>query len=333
MNKYNCDLLKNLPVPEELIEKALMVPESAEKTPAVLPWYRRTRMIAAAASVVLVTTLGFSAFFLFRNKKPPVKATYEAVEPTAFATDAPTEPDDDPATEPTDSVEKATEPVAKPSERATEAATRTSSERSVTTVPTVPGDISATNEDQTAAPEQPSPTSAARQKSPKQSESTEKALPKPVIQPNEVMPVIPTEQALETTVPTVIPTDASHDPSPWVFLLAPTGDSGDPTASTSVPSGSMFAPPIYAHGSPDGLTGSGKVYCALYDVDGELMGGGELLSPERLTTVIWNRGGNLWLKYVVPQGILPDSGTYEIRLYNEDGREIARYTDYVVVPV
>lgn len=333
MNKYNCDSLKNLPVPEELIEKALMVPESAEKTPAVLPWYRRTRMIAAAASVVLVTTLGFSAFFLFGNKKPPVKATYEAVEPTAFATDAPTEPDDDPATEPTDIVEKATEPVAKPSERATEAATRTSSDRSVTTVPTVPGDMSATNEDQTAAPEQPAPTSAARQKSPKQSESTEKALPKPVIQPNEVMPVIPTEQALETTVPTVIPTDASHDPSPWVFLLAPTGDSGDPTAPTSVSSGSMFAPPIYAHGSPDGLTGSGKVYCALYDVDGELMGGGELLSPERLTTVIWNRGGNLWLKYVVPQGILPDSGTYEIRLFNEDGREIARYADYVVVPV
>lgn len=329
MNKYNCDSLKNLSVPEELIEKALMIPETAEKTPAVLPWYRRTRMIAAAASVVLVTALGVSAFFLFGNKKPPVKANHEAVDLTAIATDVPTEP--------TDSAEKASEPVAKPSETATEAATetspRTSSGRSVTTVPTVAGGMSATNDDQTATPEEPAPTSAVRQESPEQSESTEKRLPDPVVQPNDVQPVIPTEHAVEPTVPSVIPTDAPNDPSPWVFLLAPTGDSGDPTAPTSASTGGTFAPPIYAHGSPDGLTGSGKVYCALYDPDGALMGGGELLSPERLTTVIWNSGGNLWLKYVVPQGMLPDSGTYEIRLYNEDGREIARYADYVVVPV
>ena len=264
MNKYNCDSLKNLPVPDELIEKALAIPETAEKAPVALPWYRRTRIIAAAASVVLVTALGVSAFFLFGNKKPSVKAFHEAVEPTAFATDAPTAPVDDPATEPTDSAKKASEPAVKPSETATETATeaarRTSSGRivTITTITTSPtrGE-SAQSGDQTVDPVQPAPTSTAPQGTFEKTAPTEKVAPKPVAQPTDPKPTPPIAPTVEpTSQPSQAPTDTPIDPDPWEFLLAPTGDSGDPTAPTSVPSGGMFAPPIYAHGSPDGLTGS-----------------------------------------------------------------------------
>lgn len=86
MNEYNCNSLKNLPVPDALIEKALAIPDTAEKAPAALPWYRQTRMIAAAASIVLVTIMGFFAYFFFGNKNPiPVKT-----DPTVSVTDSPT---------------------------------------------------------------------------------------------------------------------------------------------------------------------------------------------------------------------------------------------------
>lgn len=340
MNKYNCDSLKNLPVPDELIEKALAIPETAEKPAAVLPWYRQNRMIAAAASIMLVAVMGMTSFFLFgkiNDDVIPVRKVITASETPSENSIVPMSEniDDTAATESTVAATEREKPTDRPSasESPQVADNRTAPPYVIIHQPATQAYAEGqprenhpepTQSDQRGT-EQPAPVEQATENPAPTERATEK--PAPVIQPTDSPVTAPTEPY------TSAPTETPFNPQPWEFLLAPTGDIGDPTAPTSVPSGSMFAPPIYAHGSPDGLTGSGKVYCALYDVDGELMGGGELLSPERLTTVIWNRGGNLWLKYVVPQGILPDSGTYEIRLYNEDGREIARYTDYVVVPV
>ena len=96
MNEFNCNSLKNLPVPDALIEKAMAIPETVEKAPAVLPWYRQTKMIAAAASIVLVTVMGFTVYFLFGNKSLiPV-----AANPTVSVTDSPTNSTSD-GTQPT----------------------------------------------------------------------------------------------------------------------------------------------------------------------------------------------------------------------------------------
>ena len=87
MKQFNCDSLKNLPVPEELIEKAVAIPETAAKTPAALPWFRNTKLIAAAASVVLVTAIGSTVYFIFGNKNPIPVAEYSPVTASELQTE------------------------------------------------------------------------------------------------------------------------------------------------------------------------------------------------------------------------------------------------------
>lgn len=67
MDKHNFDSLKNLKAPREWIEKAALIPESAEKRRA-FPLYR----VTAAASVVLVALIGLSAFLLFGRGQAPI---------------------------------------------------------------------------------------------------------------------------------------------------------------------------------------------------------------------------------------------------------------------
>lgn len=336
MNKYNCDSLKNLPVPDELIEKALAIPETAEK-PAALPWYRQNRMIAAAASIMLVAVMGMTAFFLFgkiNDDVIPVRKVITASETPSENSTVPMSEnvDDTAATESTVAATEREKPTDRPSvsESPQVGDNRTAPPYVIIQQPAT--QVYAEDQPRENTPEptqhdqrgtdQPAPFERATETPAPTERATEKSAP--VVQPTDPPVTAPTEP--QTSAPTETPVNLQ----PWEFLLAPTGDSGDPSAPTTSSPGKISAPPIYAHGSPDGLTGSGKVYCALFDLDGTLMGGGELLSPERLTTVIWNKNGKLWLKYVVPQGMLPHSGDYEIRLYNEDGQVIARYADYIV---
>ncbi len=100
MRKVNFHTLDNLTVPPALIEKALAIPTSSENTPAVLPWYRRSRMIAAAASIVLVVLAGISVFFIFGNNKIPVKPSGTSDVPIAADT---TTSDGTPSADPTGS--------------------------------------------------------------------------------------------------------------------------------------------------------------------------------------------------------------------------------------
>lgn len=67
MNDLNFRSLENMQVPDELIERLLAIPETAERKPAVIPWYRR-RAAVAAASLVLVSVLSLTVYFLFGTK-------------------------------------------------------------------------------------------------------------------------------------------------------------------------------------------------------------------------------------------------------------------------
>ena len=67
MDKHNFDSLKNLKAPQEWIEKAALIPESAEKRRA-FPLYR----VTAAASIMLVALIGVSAFLLFGRGQAPI---------------------------------------------------------------------------------------------------------------------------------------------------------------------------------------------------------------------------------------------------------------------
>lgn len=99
MNDLNFRSLENLQVPDSLTERLLRIPETEEQKPPVIPWYRN-RAVIAAASLVLISVLSITVYFLFGNKTDsPVPiapshtptVTRETVAMTEKATD-PTEP-------------------------------------------------------------------------------------------------------------------------------------------------------------------------------------------------------------------------------------------------
>ena len=129
MKEFHCDALKNLPVPIELMQKALDIP-AANPAPVIrVPVKRRIRW-AFAASLILVCTLSLSVYFLFRNiNHSPIAAVpteddvcapteestvlpseYPTVPMQIQPTVSPTQPPTVPATAPP------TEPSAEPSQ-------------------------------------------------------------------------------------------------------------------------------------------------------------------------------------------------------------------------
>ena len=92
MREFNCDGLKNLTVPDELIDKALSVPAAVSAAKAtVLPL---RRMIAAAA-VFFVGLVSVSVYFLFRN----IDTAPLVAAPAPRASEQPTD-ESEPQTEP-----------------------------------------------------------------------------------------------------------------------------------------------------------------------------------------------------------------------------------------
>ena len=63
MNEMNFDSLKKIKAPQEWLDKAAAIPETAEEKPAAVP----VRRIAAAASIVLVSAVGLMVFLFFGN--------------------------------------------------------------------------------------------------------------------------------------------------------------------------------------------------------------------------------------------------------------------------
>ena len=68
MNEFNFDSLKNIPIPEELISRALEIPENTEPKAAPISMKRR---LMATAGFVLVFAVSIYAYFLFGNMNEP----------------------------------------------------------------------------------------------------------------------------------------------------------------------------------------------------------------------------------------------------------------------
>lgn len=88
MKNFNFDTLRDLPTPEGWIESALRIPEE-ETQPAVIPFWRRPRVIAAAASLILVSALSIALFLSMKNTPVPVKPNHQqASTEIVWSTDA-----------------------------------------------------------------------------------------------------------------------------------------------------------------------------------------------------------------------------------------------------
>ena len=176
MKEFNCDSLKNLPVPVDLVKKALDIPQSDSADTAASAAHRY-RWWAIAASVILAAALSVTSYSLFRNMKNTAIYMSPAVESTAEPTAA-----------------FADDPMLS------------------TAVPDDP--IQPTTDVQVAAPLTPAdePTEPEQPVFPKDADTyaqTETAPTTPPIQPTEKPVVVPSEEPTEADPP-----DPSGDPDP-----------------------------------------------------------------------------------------------------------------------
>ena len=275
MREYNCDSLQKLPVPDELTDKALAVPDMAEPVKA-LP---RRRVLIAAAGFVLAATVGLSVYFLARiiDSSPIPVAPISSATSAASESLSPTGEAE--LTEPTDAPSEAYVPTdpARPSEQPTEH-TEADPAQPAEPVPQPP------MSDPTAVPTV-SPTAG------------------PTPPPTDAPDITPTDP------PVIIPSEEPTDPpEPWEDPTEPPTDLPRDVI-TSV--GYMIPVSSYS--------GSGDIYCRLYNSAGALMGSEDLFDDSH--RVFYTTGsGYLMLSYPLSSvGVPLPADSYTLVFYDENG--------------
>ena len=316
MNEYNCNSLKNLPVPDALIEKTLAIPETDGKAPAALPWYRRTKMIAAAASVVLVTAIGFTVYFIIGNKNPIPVAEYSPVTASELQTER--------SSDGTQLTEAPTAPAG---------SDRPDVRQNASSVPTQPATQPAVQvlidsrgrqivvPASSAAPsDASSPATTPAATEPRQNDFTEAPRPTPTQKPvvNPTTAPEPTTAPTPTTDPaTEKPTAEEEWPDPPVEL---------PTEIWNNPTESPWAISLTATIPYEIRSQQLPVYCKILRSNGTLVGDPDLFSNQHRASAYFNPKYDKAVYDPIGNGLPLTYGLYTYYFYDGSGEAFATGT-------
>ena len=262
MKKVNFNTFQNLTVSDELMQKALSIPETVEKK-APVSYVSRTRGLMTAAGFVLVFALSIFLFFYFGNKN-----VFSVAPPTAQKATVSTAASESPTAPATKSSEPAGEQSEKPSQPPTQVETQmsTDSEGNIVIITVIteitPGEQEPT-EGKSAAP-------GKGETATESSKPTESATE----HQDETKPPEPTEESHTQ------PVTESSEP-PWV---APTWH------------------PITAPISDEIRTGEQYVYCRIYEQNGHLLGGEDLFDDFHKVKVDPNNNSVEYNRYILSKG-------------------------------
>ena len=251
----------------------------------------KSRMIAAAAAIALVSAVSIGAYMMFGNRFD----MSTAVEPV-----------------PTNAVSIFTE---------SNAATETSTDYAATEPHTVAPSTSATqtaSQSGTSVSIAQSPTDAANDYRTGEAETSSNhgVTDDQSVTENVSPTAAPTQQP--TYVSTEAPTYKAEEPDDDPPLTRP-------TESDIQPVGVSFNGVVDANM----LTGDGNVYSRIFDDRGRQLGDSDAYSPDRLAVIVEQDGDSASVQYTVPDGLLYKEGYYNIVFYNEDGRRLAQGQLYV----
>lgn len=296
MNEYNCNSLKSLPVPEKLIDKALQIPAT---TISPIPWYRRVSVLATAASILLVMTIGVTLYFTFRNINPPVAPTKPLISATLTPTISLTEPTVQP---PSEHRAEATAPTIIPSQKPSQQQIK----------PLSPTEIPATQS--TISPQEA--TSPVLPTEPAASAPPSKPTAPPTDQPS----IVPQDEPTEHIEPVVEPMDPSEPP--WI---SPTEEPMEPTDHPAT----LPTDAVLTFRTNFGITDRkyhGAVYCRIYNRDtGVVLGDpnryadshkAECLVDSKIVYVSYRPSDH---------GITLSAGNYSIAFHNKEGKTFNYY--------
>ena len=343
MKKANFNTLKNLSVPESWIENALAIPEKEEQKPAAVPFWKKPRFIAMAASLVLVSALSI-ALFLSMGSKPPVAVKSG---PQSSATEIIWSTDEYGATVATEVAvvennQNGTEPTEAKSgivrffERLFGAddntAPTTAPDRSSGTANTTPATRGRTN---------PTTKPNATESVAPSVKPTESGKPSdlPTETPTEDDSVIPNGPGgWEYEKPTEEPTESPTE-SPWAIPTElsweePTEAGGQPIPTDPPkPTQSRYKPTIDISVSGFTVTRISQdgnvVYCRIYDDDGNSYGDSDRYSDQHIAQMKSASYGRTLSYSPRDYGILPEDGYYRFEFYTAVGRVVASGSAYL----
>ncbi len=325
LSKPDFDFAKYVEVPDQWIENALNIPNTAQQKPKVTPFPRR---IAVAASIVLVTVLGISVYFLFRNKSPiSVKPSNSVI---ASQTQSESETAGANAIESTQYV----------SESIPSTQLATDSLGNVIRIsPTIPQSTVIINGTESVTHSRSDSTDAQAGTEPPQLDPPFETTPdvpyRDETHPTETRPDVPrpgsTEKPVESaSSPT--PTQAKPDPTDPP-VLTPTFPEPCEPASTEEPTDKPEPPtepdPVLTFRteiSAQTKIFHGVVYCRIYDRDRKIVLG----DPDRYAAshlAEWTQKGNkIYIVYRPSEhGIEIPPGNYAISFHNEEGKLLISY--------
>lgn len=339
MKKANFNTLKNLPVPESWIENALAIPTEQEKKPAALPFWKKPRFIAMAASLVLVSALSL-ALFLTMGSKPPVTVKPSSTE-IVWSTDE-------------HGATVATEIVVVPAQEEHQSGTEPTEQKSgvIQFFERILG-----IEDNTSPTTKPSPTEGGRIVPTTKQEPTESK--KPVIKPTESgKPAeLPTEAPTEDNGEVIIngpggwvyekpteepPEDATTEPTegenvpptstPWVSPSEPSWED-PPSPTVPKPTQSRYKASVSLSVSVYTVSminkEGGVVYCRIYDSSGNSYGDSDRYSDQHLAALTLTYDSRTLSYTPRDYGILPEDGYYSYEFYTRSGKSLITGNAYL----
>ena len=295
MKQVNFDALRQIKAPEELIDRTLQAAqEQVDRQPAAVYVPSLRRRLAIAASIVLVLGVSIAVYFSIRN----IKNTPPLVAPMPESTDAASEAGE----YPTEGRISPTVPQAsdQPTEQPTAGATAPASPDSTETQPTAPTVT-------------------------------------PTVTPTVVPTQTPTEPSTAPTEPPVIPTDAPTVEVPtYPPVTEPIGplEPWEPPYENPTESEWTDPHPGVIPGVPDKtvtlratfeaslLTGSKRVYCAIYEDGVRELIGGDRFSATHEAWIVSSYGGYVTAEYEALRSLFPGWKMYRVEFYNEEGKTI-----------
>lgn len=338
MKEFNFNTLQNLPVPENWIENALAIPGTETNKPAPVPFWRKPRFVAMAATLVLVSALSIALSLTMG--RPPVSVKPDG---TLSATEIIWSTDEYGAT-------VATEVVVVPDGSTDQSGASPTEAKSVITrmIERLFGTES--NPSPTTAPGsgrggrtnptvKPSPTGG---DTPSLS-PTEPAVEKPTATPTEDDGVIPNgpggwdyekptlaPQPYSTTAPTespwAYPTEQAWAPYPTEPGWHPRPT--DPPKPTQSPYKASISITVSNFTVSSINNDGGVVYCRIYDSSGNSYGDSDLYSAQHLASL--SVGSRRTLSYSPRDyGILPEDGYYSYEFYTRSGKSLVSGNAYL----
>ena len=302
----------------------------------IIPFVRYRKQLVAAASLVLVSVLSLTVYFLLGNKI----STPIAVAPSpqsATTPSAPTGESDSAIPEDQQENIEATEAPSVLQQIINSIFTKPSETRSNGTSPTA---VSPTEKGKSSGRTQPSETTKTSEtQSATQKSSSSPTQPisqptQPAPQPTQA-PVRPTEPPKPTVPadpPWIEPSEGGSNPDPWgPEAPVPTegehdGEPGDPYPGFDLPTFDLFA-----RFATSRLTDSSDeyCYCKVYDNTGKLLGDSNLYSAEHIADIVQKSSDMSRAVYITPEGLIWRNGYYNYVFYDKYGRMLAQGQEYL----